>query len=184
MDLYQIRLWCSDDNCEEFWFDKELSDIYTNLEEAQKELAKYDGMTASQIEHACEVVSVRNNRPRIERLMTITSKQKRNIPFGRLTAIFPFDTLWANGCAEIVGYSKEKNIHIVIDDGMCVSAIGWCVHVYCPGNPEHYRNWAPNKYRECPLKCLSNEEKRIEMWVDFYDKESVDKFEKALVAIC
>ena len=64
--IYQIRLWCSDDSCEEFWFDKELSDYFYNLEDAQKELSKYDNMSTRDIERECDVVSVRSNRPRIE----------------------------------------------------------------------------------------------------------------------
>jgi hypothetical protein len=64
-EVYQIRLWCSEDNCEEFWFDKELSGIFFNKEDAEKELAKYEGMSIREIEKVCEVVSVRGNRPRI-----------------------------------------------------------------------------------------------------------------------
>lgn len=66
--IYQIRLWCSDDSCEEFWFDKELSDFFYNLEDAENELKKYEGKTISEIEKMCDVVSVRSNRPRIETL--------------------------------------------------------------------------------------------------------------------
>ena len=64
-EVYQIRLWCSEDNCEEFWFDKELSGIFFNKDDAEKELAKYEGMSIREIEKVCEVVSVRGNRPRI-----------------------------------------------------------------------------------------------------------------------
>lgn len=64
--IYQVRLWCSDDSCEEFWFDKELSDFFYNLEDAEKELKKYEGKTREEIEKICDVVSVRSNRPRIE----------------------------------------------------------------------------------------------------------------------
>ena len=28
--IYQIRIWCCDDGCSEFWFDKELSPFYLN----------------------------------------------------------------------------------------------------------------------------------------------------------
>lgn len=66
--IYQIRLWCSDDSCEEFWFDKELSDFFYNLEDAENELKKYEGKTRDEIEKMCDVVSVRSNRPRIETL--------------------------------------------------------------------------------------------------------------------
>lgn len=64
--IYQIRLWCSDDSCEEFWFDKELSDYFFNITDAQEELKKYDGMSSTEIEKVCDVISVRSHRPRIE----------------------------------------------------------------------------------------------------------------------
>ena len=38
--IYQIRLWCSDDGCEEFWFDKELSNYFYNLKDAEEELKR------------------------------------------------------------------------------------------------------------------------------------------------
>ena len=63
--IYQIRLWCSDDSCEEFWFDKELSDYFYNLEDAELELKKYETKTREEIEKMCDVVSVRSNKPRI-----------------------------------------------------------------------------------------------------------------------
>lgn len=64
--IYQIRLWCSDDSCEEFWFDKELSDYFYNLEDAELELKKYETKTREEIEKMCDVISVRSNKPRIE----------------------------------------------------------------------------------------------------------------------
>ena len=64
--IYQIRLWCSDDSCEEFWFDKELSDYFYNLEDAELELKKYETKTKEEIEKMCDVISVRSNKPRIE----------------------------------------------------------------------------------------------------------------------
>ena len=64
-EVYQIRLWCSDDCCEEFWFDKEISGIFFIKEDAEKELAKYKDMSSREIEKVCDVVSVRENRPRI-----------------------------------------------------------------------------------------------------------------------
>ena len=43
--------------------------------------------------------------------------------------MFPQDTVWANGCAEIVGYSPKKNMHIVIEDGQRWDDEGkFCVH--------------------------------------------------------
>lgn len=65
-NIYQIRLWCSDDSCEEFWFDKELSDYFFSLEDAQNELKKYKDKTQKEIEDMCDVISIRSNRPRIE----------------------------------------------------------------------------------------------------------------------
>lgn len=64
--IYQIRLWCSDDSCEEFWFDKELSGYFSNLEDAETELKKYEGKTSKELERMCDVVSVRSNVPRID----------------------------------------------------------------------------------------------------------------------
>ena len=51
--IYQIRIWCSDDSCEEFWFDKELSDYFYNFEDAEAELKKYDGKTREELEAMC-----------------------------------------------------------------------------------------------------------------------------------
>ena len=69
--IYQIRLWCSDDSCEEFWFDKELSDYFYNLEDAEKKLKEYEGKTSNEIEAMCDVISIRMNRPRIVELKLI-----------------------------------------------------------------------------------------------------------------
>jgi hypothetical protein len=63
--IYRIEIWCSDDSCEEFWFDKPLSPFYDNLDEAENELKKYDGLTGRELEIKCEVCSVRKNKPRI-----------------------------------------------------------------------------------------------------------------------
>lgn len=63
--IYQIRIWCSDDCCEEFWFEKELSPFYMKLEDAQTELQKYEGKTSTELEKMCAVVSVRSNKPYI-----------------------------------------------------------------------------------------------------------------------
>lgn len=70
--IYQIRIWCSDDSCEEFWFDKELSDYFYNFEDAEAELKKYDGKTREELEAMCDVVSVRSNVPRIDEFETIS----------------------------------------------------------------------------------------------------------------
>lgn len=71
--IYQIRLWCSDDSCEEFWFDKELSDYFYNFKDAEAELKKYDGKTRKELEAMCDVVSVRSNVPRIDEFETISN---------------------------------------------------------------------------------------------------------------
>ena len=64
--IYQIRLWCSDDSCEEFWFDKELSDYFYNLKDAELELKKYETKTREEIEKMCGVISIGSNKPRVE----------------------------------------------------------------------------------------------------------------------
>lgn len=69
--IFQIRIWCSDDSCEEFWFDKELSYYYENPLEAKKELSKYEGKSQSEIERMCNVSNIGSNRPRIVELMLI-----------------------------------------------------------------------------------------------------------------
>ena len=66
--IYQIRIWCSDDNCAEFWYEKELSDYYANRDDAEKELSKYDNLTPSQLERKCNVICVGENKPYIEKL--------------------------------------------------------------------------------------------------------------------
>lgn len=72
--VYQIRIWCCDDSCGEFWFDKELSNLYEDRNEAEKELGKYLGMSQSELEKRCEVCCVSENRPRIVEL--ILNKRK------------------------------------------------------------------------------------------------------------
>ena len=66
--IYQIRIWCSNDNCTEFWYDKELSDYYANRDDAEKELSKYNNLTPSQLEKKCKVICVGENKPYIETL--------------------------------------------------------------------------------------------------------------------
>lgn len=74
--------------------------------------------------------------------------------------------MWVDGCAEIIGYSPKKNLHIVIDDGQCRSDDSeHLVHKYVPKNAEeHSANWNRGEY---PYKHLSPEEKVYEEWVDF-----------------
>ena len=89
------------------------------------------------------------------------------ILFRKLTQLFPKDTMWVNGCAEIIGYSPKENLHIVIDDGECVSDDGmYLVHKYKPSNPEeHFMNWNRGAY---PWKYIG-ENKVFEDWVNFRD---------------
>ena len=99
-----------------------------------------------------------------------------NIPFSYLTRMFPKDTVWANGCAEIVGYSPKKNMHIVIDDGQCWSDDGtYVVHVYHPSNKNHKTEWMPNENHEWALKHVDGE-KIFEECVNFSDWEEVKKY--------
>lgn len=90
--------------------------------------------------------------------------------------MFPQDTVWANGCAEIVGYSPKKNMHIVIDDGQCWSEDGtYVVHIYYPSNENHKTEWMPNENRPCPLKYIG-ENKFFEERVNFSDWGEVKKY--------
>lgn len=104
----------------------------------------------------------------------IHDKHSIEIPFRKLTSMFPKDTMWVDGCAEIIGYSPKQNLHIVISDGQCVTDDGkYLVHKYAPENPEeHLKNWNSGKY---PYKYLEPETKISEEWVDFSDKTEETK---------
>ena len=104
----------------------------------------------------------------------IHDKHSIEIPFRKLTSMFPKDTMWVDGCAEIIGYSPKQNLHIVISDGQCVTDDGkYLVHKYAPENPEeHLKNWNSGKY---PWKYLEPETKISEEWVDFSDKTEETK---------
>lgn len=104
------------------------------------------------------------------------------ISFRLLTMAFPSDTVWADGCAEIIGYSAKRNIHIVISDGQCVSTDGtYVVHIYKPSNPDHKDVWL-DKGNGYPWKYLSSEEKILEERVNFSRREDLlelsEKFNK------
>ena len=88
------------------------------------------------------------------------------IPFFKLAQLFPKDTMWVNGGAEIIGYSPKENLHLVIQDGNCTSNTGkYFVTKYKPQNPViHYRKWNLGKY---PYKHLSSEEMISQEWIDF-----------------
>jgi hypothetical protein len=92
-----------------------------------------------------------------------------NISFVKLTTMFPKDTMWVDGCAEIIGYSPKENLHIVIDDGQCKSDDGmYMVHKYHPLDQQmHMLDWNSGKY---PLKYLSKSAKKVfEGWINFND---------------
>ncbi|MBR4886836.1 MAG: hypothetical protein IKU16_09495 [Muribaculaceae bacterium] len=74
-EFYQVRLWCSDDSCEEFWSYKDLSPVYSDIKDAETFLSQYEGKTSSEIEKMCDVVSVRNNRPQIH-IIEVSTKEE------------------------------------------------------------------------------------------------------------
>ena len=78
------------------------------------------------------------------------------IHFTALTYCFPKDTLWTSLGAEIIGYSPKTNMHIVIEDGCCVS-MKWCVHIYEPLNSNHSSVWNSTKERPYPIKHLNED---------------------------
>jgi hypothetical protein len=79
-----------------------------------------------------------------------------NIPFYVLRRAFPVDTMWVDGIAEIIGYSRKENLHIVICDGNRTSQDGkYRVQKYRPKDPKHhFENWNKWKY---PFKYLVDE---------------------------
>ena len=99
-----------------------------------------------------------------------------NIPFNVLTRMFPQDTVWANGCAEIVGYSPKKNMHIVIEDGQRWDDEGkFCVHIYHPRNENYRTEWMPNEQHPWPWKYIG-EGKVFEGWIDFSNSNEIEKY--------
>lgn len=103
------------------------------------------------------------------------------LPYPAMDCMFPDDTIWLSAIAEIVGYSKRYNVHVVIDDGNCLSSDGTFVfHVYRPDKPEeHLKNFIPdlNKY---PLKYIGREYKIMEERVDVYNQEELKRFRNKL----
>ncbi len=60
-------------------------------------------------------------------------KTDYTISFAALSWYFPEDTIWRASGAEICGYSPEKKLYIIIDDGTCTSPTGdgrWLCHVW------------------------------------------------------
>jgi hypothetical protein len=92
-----------------------------------------------------------------------------NLTLNILQYVFPCDTVWSFNRSEIVGYSISKNLHFVIDDGMCVSEDGtYLLNVYRPTDEEHFIKWLPSKERKYSLKYLEND-KIFEKWINFND---------------
>ena len=104
-------------------------------------------------------------------------KETFNIEFVKLTMFAPQDTIWAKEGAELVGTSKSKKLHIVIDDGSCCDDEGkWLVNVYKIKDIEqHWKDLFPNGERNCFFKYPNNEddEKLIEEWVDFTSWDNI-----------
>lgn len=75
--VYQIRILCYD-VCMgmEYWFDKELSDLYEDRNEAEKELEKYLRMSESELEKECKAC-VSKDGPKIVEL--ILNKKKNEL---------------------------------------------------------------------------------------------------------
>ena len=74
--VYQIRVWCCEDLCMEFWFDKELSDLYEDRRDAEKELEKYLGMSESELEKECGAACVSKEGPKIVELILNRKKDE------------------------------------------------------------------------------------------------------------
>jgi hypothetical protein len=105
------------------------------------------------------------------------SKDKYNIEFVKLTTFAPQDTIWVKEGAELVGLSKSKKLHIVIDDGCCCDDDGkWLVNVYKIKDIEQrWKDFFPNEERNYFFKYPNNgeDEKLIEEWVDFTSWDSI-----------
>lgn len=90
-----------------------------------------------------------------------------NLTLRILQYVFPRDTVWSFNGAEIVGYSISKNLHFVIEDGMCFSEDGtYVLSIYRPADQEHFINWLPTKEREYSIK-YPNDDKLIEERINF-----------------
>lgn len=88
-----------------------------------------------------------------------------------LQYVFPRDTVWSFNGAEIVGYSISKNLHFVIEDGMCNSEdCTYVLSIYRPEDQKHFINWLPTKEREYSIK-YPDDDKLIEERIKFDDVE-------------
>lgn len=63
--VYRIEIWCSDDSCTEFWFDKPLSPFYAKKEMALTHLQKYDGLSSDELCRMANVIEVCDHKPKI-----------------------------------------------------------------------------------------------------------------------
>ena len=96
-----------------------------------------------------------------------------NITINILQYVFPRDTVWSFNGAEIVGYSISKNLHFVIEDGMCTSEDGtYVLSIYRPANQKHFIKWLPTKEREYSIK-YPYDDKMIEERINFKDEEAI-----------
>lgn len=97
-----------------------------------------------------------------------------------LQVAFPSDTVWHFNRSEIVGYSISKNLHFVIEDGLCYSENGhWLLSVYSPSNLEHYKEWLPSKERDYSMKYI-DDDKIMEEWINFGSWEDIIKLKTKL----
>lgn len=101
-----------------------------------------------------------------------------NITYHLLHYIFGDETMWCGNRAEIVGYNPIKNLHIVIDDGMCRTEDGkYCFHIYIPEDINHKTDWMPNIKRKHPLKYIQGK-KIVEQWINLKDEDEVNKLKE------
>lgn len=95
------------------------------------------------------------------------TQERKNISLNCLQYVFPVDTVWHFNRSEIVGYSISKNLHFVIEDGMCCTKDGmYLLSIYKPSNKKHQTEWIPQIDRDYSHKYI-DEEKIIEEWVNF-----------------
>ena len=92
-----------------------------------------------------------------------------------LQYVFPRDTVWNLNGLEIVGYSISKNLHFVIEDGMCYSKNGkWVLLVFRPHNSKHCYEWIPTSDRPYSIK-YPYANKVLEKYVDLINRQEILK---------
>lgn len=100
---------------------------------------------------------------------------ENNITVGILQSVFPEDTIWHFNVKEIVGYSISKNLHFVIEDGMCCSENGkWVLLIFSPHNSKHCYEWIPTSDRPRSIK-YPNSDKVFEEYVNLIDEKETLK---------